>query len=129
MRLNQYQKLSIIYNLEELNNFVIELEDRFGKLPNQSLDLIKTIELKLLAIQNGFEKLILKNEKMICEFISSKEDKFYSSGKFGKILQTIQNNQNLCHLKEKKSIKGERLLLVFKEINSIEKAIKCLEIF
>lgn len=129
VRLNQYQKLSAIYNLEELNNFVIELEDRFGKLPNQSLDLIKTIELKLLAIQNGFEKLILKNEKMICEFISSKEDKFYSSGKFGKILQTIQNNQNLCHLKEKKSIKGERLLLVFKEINSIEKAIKCLEIF
>ena len=129
VRLNQYQKLSTIYNLEELNNFVIELEDRFGKLPNQSLDLIKTIELKLLAIQNGFEKLILKNEKMICEFISSKEDKFYSSGKFGKILQTIQNNQNLCHLKEKKSIKGERLLLVFKEINSIEKAIKCLEIF
>ena len=129
VRLNQYQKLSTIYNLEELNNFVIELEDRFGKLPNQSLDLIKTIELKLLAIQNGFEKLILKNEKMICEFISSKEDKFYSSGEFGKILQTIQNNQNLCHLKEKKSIKGERLLLVFKEINSIEKAIKCLEIF
>ena len=129
VRLNQYQKLSAIYNLEELMKFTTELEDRFGKLPGQSVDLIKTIELKLLAIQNGFEKLILKNEKMICEFISSKEDKFYSSGKFGKILQTIQNNQNLCHLKEKKSIKGERLLLVFKEINSIEKAIKCLEIF
>jgi len=75
--------------------------------------LIKTIELKLLAIKNGFEKLILKNEKMICQFISNKEDKFYSSGEFGKILQTIQKNQNLCQLKEKKSISGERLLLSF----------------
>ena len=109
--------------------FTTELEDRFGKLPSQSVDLIKTIELKLLAIQNGFEKLILKNEKMICQFISGKEDKFYSSGEFGKILQTIQKNQNLCQLKEKKSINGERLLLVFQEINSIEKAIKCLKIF
>ena len=129
VRLNQYQKLSTIYNLEELNKFIVELEDRFGKLPSQSIDLIKTIELKLLAIQNGFEKLILKNEKMICQFISSKDDKFYSSGEFGKILQTIQNNQNLCQLKEKKSISGERLLLVFQNINSIEKAINCLKIF
>jgi transcription-repair coupling factor (superfamily II helicase) len=129
VRLNQYQKLSTIYCLEELNKFIIELEDRFGKLPSQSIDLIKTIELKLLAIQNGFEKLILKNEKMICQFISSKDDKFYSSGEFGKILQTIQNNQNLCQLKEKKSISGERLLLVFQNINSIEKAINCLKIF
>ena len=129
VRLNQYQKLSAIYNLEDLTKFTTELEDRFGKLPSQSVDLIKTIELKLLAIQNGFEKLILKNEKMICQFISSKEDKFYSSGEFGKILQTIQKNQNLCQLKEKKSINGERLLLVFQEINSIEKAIKCLKIF
>ncbi|MBC8398607.1 MAG: transcription-repair coupling factor [Flavobacteriales bacterium] len=129
VRLNQYQKLSTIYCLEELNKFIIELEDRFGKLPSQSIDLIKTIELKLLAIQNGFEKLILKNEKLICQFISSKDDKFYSSGEFGKILQTIQNNQNLCQLKEKKSINGERLLLVFQNINSIEKAINCLKIF
>ena len=129
VRLNQYQKLSTIYSLEELNKFIVELEDKFGKLPSQSIDLIKTIELKLLAIQNGFEKLILKNEKMICQFISSKDDKFYSSGEFGKILQTIQNNQNLCQLKEKKSISGERLLLVFQNINSIEKAINCLKIF
>ena len=129
VRLNQYQKLSTIYSLEKLNKFTVELEDRFGKLPNQSIDLIKTIELKLLAIKNGFEKLILKNEKMICQFISSKDDKFYSAGEFGKILQTIQNNQNLCQLKEKKSISGERLLLVFQNINSIEKAINCLKIF
>ncbi|MDC0007715.1 transcription-repair coupling factor [Flavobacteriaceae bacterium] len=129
VRLNQYQKLSTIYSLKKLNKFTVELEDRFGKLPNQSIDLIKTIELKLLAIKNGFEKLILKNEKMICQFISSKDDKFYSAGEFGKILQTIQNNQNLCQLKEKKSISGERLLLVFQNINSIEKAINCLKIF
>ena len=129
VRLNQYQKLSTINSLEELNKFTVELEDKFGKLPSQSIDLIKTIELKLLAIKNGFEKLILKNEKMICQFISSKDDKFYSAGEFGKILQTIQNNQNLCQLKEKKSISGERLLLVFQNINSIEKAINCLKIF
>ena len=37
-RLNQYQKLSEIKTNEELNEFTNILEDRFGKLPNQTID-------------------------------------------------------------------------------------------
>ena len=80
-RLNQYQKLSEIKTNEELNEFTNILEDRFGKLPNQTIDLVKTIELKWLGIEIGFEKIILKNNKIDCQFISNKEDSYYQEWK------------------------------------------------
>ena len=129
IRLNQYQKLSEIKDLESLGLFQNELIDRFGKLPIQSQELIQTVKLKFLAIENGFEKLILKNQKMICQFNSDKNDPFFQSETFHNILKIINQNHDICQLKEKKSIKGERLLLVFNEVLNIEDAINYLKIF
>ena len=106
-----------------------ELEDRFGKLPVQSQELIQTVKLKFLAIENGFEKLILKNQKMICQFNSNQNDPFFQSESFQNILKVINQNHDICQLKEKKSIKGERLLLVFEEVYNVEDAINYLKIF
>ncbi|MEO2144176.1 MAG: TRCF domain-containing protein, partial [Flavobacteriaceae bacterium] len=128
-RLNQYQKLSEIKTKEELNKFTKVLEDRFGKLPNQTIDLIKTVELKWLGIEIGFEKIILKNRKMICQFISNKEDKYYKSDKFQNTLLNIQNNPNLCQIKEKKKNNEEKLLLVFNEVQTLTQAISYLKVF
>ena len=128
IRLNQYQKLSEIKELESLDLFEKELIDRFGKLPDQSKDLLKTINLKLIATENGFEKLILKNKKMICQFVSNKNDPFYNSEKFQSLLNSINTNHEICELKEKKSNKGDRLLLVFKDVCTVQDGIDCLKI-
>jgi len=128
IRLNQYQKLSEIKELESLDLFEKELIDRFGKLPDQSKDLLKTINLKLIATENGFEKLILKNKKMICQFVSNKNDPFYNSKKFQSLLKSINTNHEICELKEKKSNKGDRLLLVFKNVCTVQDGIDCLKI-
>ena len=129
IRLNQYQKLSEIKDLKSLSLYESELEDRFGKLPVQSQELIQTVKLKFLAIENGFEKLILKNQKMICQFNSNKNDPFFQSESFQNILKVINQNHDICQLKEKKSTKGERLLLVFEEVYNVEDAINYLKIF
>ena len=129
IRLNQYQRLSKITSIDDLNLFEIELEDRFGKLPLKSKELLKSVNLKFLAIENGFEKIILKNDKMICQFISDKNNIFYKGQKFKKILNGIHTNNKICQLKEKKSREGDRLLLVFQNVNSVEGAIECLKIF
>ena len=128
IRLNQYQKLSEIKELESLDLFEKELIDRFGKLPDQSKDLLKTINLKLIATENGFEKLILKNKKMICQFVSNKNDPFYNSKKFQSLLKSINTNHEICELKEKKSNRGDRLLLVFKDVCTVQDGIDCLKI-
>ena len=128
-RLNLYKQLSEINSEEELNNFKNNLIDRFGEIPFQTVDLLKTVEIKWLAIDLGFEKIILKNNKMICQFISDKEHYYYSSGNFQKILIAIHKKKNICEVKEKKKNNIGILLAVFKNVNSIKQAIEKLKIF
>ena len=128
-RLKLYKQLSEINNSVELKEFKNNLKDRFGNIPYQTIDLLKTVELKWLAIDLGFEKIILKNNKMICRFISDKEHTYYLSGNFQKTLTAILKNKNLCEVKEKKKNSGDVLLATFKEINSIHEALNRLKIF
>ena len=128
-RLNLYKQLSEINSEEELKKFKNNLIDRFGEIPFQTIDLLKTLEIKWLAIDLGFEKIILKNNKMICQFISDKEHYYYSSGNFQKTLLAIHQKKNICEVKEKKKNNIGVLLAVFKNVHSIKQAIEKLKIF
>ncbi|MBT7623042.1 MAG: transcription-repair coupling factor [Flavobacteriaceae bacterium] len=128
-RLKLYKKLSEIKAENELKEFKENLKDRFGKIPQESIDLLKTVELKWIAISIGFEKIILKNDKLICQFISDKEHNYYSSGNFQKTLKTILQNKKMCEVKEKKNKDGDILIVVFKGVNSVDKAINNLKVF
>jgi transcription-repair coupling factor (superfamily II helicase) len=44
-------------------------------------------------------------------------------------MQLIQENHQLCQIKEKQTRSGLRLLLTFNQITSIQKAIKALSVF
>ena len=128
-RLISYKKLSEIKTTNELKEFKENLKDRFGKIPQESIDLLKTVELKWVAVSVGFEKIILKNNKLICQFVSDKEHNYYSSGNFQKTLKTILQNKKICEVKEKKNKNGEILIVVFKGVNSVDQAIKNLKLF
>ncbi len=128
-RLRLYKLLSEINTDKELKEFENNLKDRFGEIPFQTVDLLKTVEIKWMGIELGFEKIILKNDKMICQFISDKEDSYYSSGNFQKILTSIHQNKNMCEVKEKKKNDKVVLLAIFKKIYSINEAIEKLKVF
>ena len=128
-RLKLYKKLSEIKAKNELKEFRDNLKDRFGRIPQESIDLLKTVELKWKAVSIGFEKIILKNNKMICQFISDKEHNYYSSGKFQKTLKSIIKNKKMCEVKEKKNESGDILTVVFKGVSSVDLAINNLKIF
>ena len=87
------------------------------------------MELKILATKLNFEKIVLKNKKMICQFISDKNNDFYKNGRFEEMLSSIIKNNTMCEFKEKKNQFNEKLIVVFKDVNSINKAIKMLQIF
>ena len=97
--------------------------DRFGDVPNESEDLINSVKLKWVARNIGFEKIVLKNKKMICYFISDKNHEYFKSDIFISVLKTINENPG-CKLKEK-----NKLYVVFENINSINEALKNLNIF
>jgi transcription-repair coupling factor (superfamily II helicase) len=123
-RLNLYNELSNIKNEEQLAQYEQKLIDRFGALPKEAVALLNSIRIKWKATQIGIEKLILKQGKMIGYFVGDQQSAFYQSQRFMKMLQFVQQNGNLCKMKEKETKNGIRLLLTFENVKSINKALE-----
>ncbi|MBN2669572.1 MAG: transcription-repair coupling factor [Bacteroidales bacterium] len=117
-RMKLYRDLDNIQNPEDLSQFKLMLEDRFGPLPEVSLELLEVINLRAFAIRLGIERISIKSDKMKCYFISDSDSLYYQSTHFGKVLQWLQNNPNKAELKD---VKG-KLILTIPCINSIYKA-------
>lgn len=100
-RLSLYQKLADVQNAKELQQFENELTDRFGKLPDEAVNLLKSVELKWLASEIGFDKLVVKNKVFLGYFPANPQDKFYQSEKFRKIIAYLTQNPAEATLKEK----------------------------
>jgi transcription-repair coupling factor (superfamily II helicase) len=126
-RLNLYTQLNNLKTEEELLKFESEIIDRFGDLPTQVVDLLNTVRIKWIATKIGFEKIIMKQDKLIGYFISNQKSEFYQSEMFTRVLQFVQLHPNICKMKEKQTRNGLRLLLTFEEIKTIKKALKVLQ--
>ncbi len=126
-RLSLYTKLNNLKTEEELQKFEADLEDRFGELPTQAVDLLNSVRIKWIASHIGLEKVILKQGKLIGYFIADEQSRFYQTQNFTKLLQYVQSHSHSCTMKEKKTRAGLRLLLTFEKITSIERAFKVLE--
>jgi transcription-repair coupling factor (superfamily II helicase) len=126
-RLNLYTQLNGLKTQEALEVFKTQLIDRFGELPEQVTDLLNSVQIKWLAIAIGFEKIIMKQNKLIGYFINDQQSSFYQSTTFTKVLQFVQKHPNVCKMKEKQTRAGLRLLLTFDNITSVQKALNALQ--
>jgi transcription-repair coupling factor (superfamily II helicase) len=100
-RIRLYRELDNIKNEEALTDFKNNLIDRFGKLPDESIELLKVVELRWLAMQLGMVKIIIKKNKMICYFVSEKSERFFNSSAFAGILDFVQKKPKICKLTHK----------------------------
>lgn len=123
-RLSLYNDLAIIKTEDKLQEYQQQLEDRFGKLPKPALALLDSLRIKWIATHLGIEKVVLKQGKMVCYFIGDQQSDYYQSTRFHKVLQFVQQNSNLCKMKEKETKNGLRLLLTFENVKSIKKALE-----
>ena len=121
-RLSLYAKLDSIKNEEALTKFTESIKDRFGPIPEPVEDLIKTVRLRWLAEQLGFEKVTLKGETMKCYFMPSDREAYFQSETFGKVLAFVQSRPRQCKMKEYKT----RLILRIEEITTVDSAIDLL---
>ncbi|WP_306617970.1 transcription-repair coupling factor [Chryseobacterium ginsenosidimutans] len=110
-RLLLYQKLADIENEENLLKFESELIDRFGNLPDEARNLLKSVSLKWLAADIGFEKIVMKNGVFLGYFPSSAQDKFYQTDKFRHIITYLTQNPAQAQLKEKAGKDGNNLMM------------------
>lgn len=126
-RLKLYNELSLIKDEIALQAYENKLVDRFGPLPKQAVSLLNSIKIKWIATQLGIEKLVMKQGKMICYFVSDQQSSYYQSGRFNQVLQFVQKQSQLCKMKEKQTPNGLRLLLTFENVKSIKKALELME--
>ena len=126
-RLNLYNELSLIKDEEVLAAYEAKLIDRFGPLPKQAKALLNSIRIKWIATKLGIEKLIMKQGKMICYFVSDQQSDYYTSSQFHKVLQFVQKQPALSRMKEKQTPNGLRLLLTFENVKSIRRALELIE--
>ncbi|MEZ4838259.1 transcription-repair coupling factor [Flavobacterium sp.] len=123
-RLNLYNELGNVKDEEGLLAYEQKLIDRFGPLPKEAQALLNSIRIKWIATRLGIEKLIMKQDKMIGYFVGDQQSDYYQSARFHKVLQFVQQNGNLCKMKEKETKSGLRLLLTFENVKSIKKALE-----
>ncbi|OEK02700.1 transcription-repair coupling factor [Roseivirga sp. 4D4] len=115
-RLGLYSKLDSIKNEEKLQEFIGNVSDRFGPMPDAVNDLVETVRLRWSAEQLGFEKVVMKNEVMKCYFMPSDNEAYFQSPTFGKVLAFVQKHPKKSKMKEYKT----RLILTFSEVQSVE---------
>ena len=118
-RLMLYQELDNTKNREELESYKSGLQDRFGEIPNVVNELIRSIELRWLAKEIGFEKLVIKSNKMIGYFVSKQDSPYYQSSKFTKVLGFIQTNPSDVKMNERNG----KLRLIYAQVKGVSDAI------
>ncbi|HET6243475.1 MAG: transcription-repair coupling factor [Bacteroidetes bacterium] len=123
-RLSLYKELDNIEKEEDLKKFEYNLIDRFGTVPESTLELMHVLRLRWIAMDIGFEKLVLKNNKLIGYFITKQDSPYYQSPAFTKVLQFVQENPRTCRMKQ--SI--DKLSLAFENVSNVQEAIKTLSL-
>lgn len=122
-RMNLYRELDNVKDEAALKAYESRLQDRFGKLPQEALNLLQLVRLRWLAISLGFERMTLKNERMIGYFVMEDDSPYYQSKAFGKILSYFQSHAIRCKLREQT---GKRSI-VFSDVRSINEAYNILD--
>jgi transcription-repair coupling factor (superfamily II helicase) len=117
-RMNIYTEFNQIENEDEMQKYLTQLKDKFGKFPPQVFEICNAIRLKWVATKLGIERIILKNGKMKCYLIQNQDSRYYQSDIFGKLLQFVSNNPVGINMKQT----PQHLIIEFSNVSSSEAA-------
>ncbi|MGB0176422.1 MAG: TRCF domain-containing protein, partial [Owenweeksia sp.] len=121
-RLRLYQTLDSLENPDQLYAFEQELIDRFGPAPEEVYELLNSLKLRWMGKDIGFEKIVLKQERLIGYFVSDPDSPFYQSDKFQRVLHFLKN-QPKAQMKER----NKKLYLSFSDVRTVDDAIRLLQ--
>ena len=115
-RLSLYSRLDNCETEEELVAMEQEMIDRFGPLPPQVQELFITVRSRKLAVELGFERMILKNNALKCYFVNRPDSPYFESDLFNAILQYLQTGTNKARLKQV----GKLFMIVVEPVNDMQ---------
>ena len=121
-RMLLYRELDNIKDDAGLQKYRSELEDRFGAVPREGLELMQVVPLRRLGRSLGCEKIMLRQGQMRMQFVSNPMSAYYKSKGFDSVLNYIGRNPRRCNLKE---VAGKRMMIV-SAVPSVEEAVNVL---
>ncbi|CAH0999052.1 Transcription-repair-coupling factor [Neolewinella maritima] len=119
-RLRLYQDLDNIEDEQRLEAYANGLKDRFGPLPEQVKELFDGLRLRWLCRELGFDRVILKNDKLLCFFVEDSQSLYYDSEIFKSLSGIIADEGKLRGLRLKQSTR--RLSLIKERVMSLTAA-------
>lgn len=122
-RMLLYRELDNMELDKDVVQFKLRLEDRFGKVPREGLELMRIVSLRRLAKPLGVEKVFLKAGKMTLFFVSNPDSPYYQSAAFGKFIDYMGRYPRICNLRE---LGGKRSMVV-KDVTTVELAVSMLQ--
>jgi transcription-repair coupling factor (superfamily II helicase) len=120
-RMSLYKELDDMETEEQLLAYEKNLIDRFGPLPKQAKELLNAIRLRWIAIEIGFEKVVLKNNRMVGFFIAKQDSPFYESPAFHRVIDFMKQQPHAARLKE---TPGNKLTMVFDRVGHLTDALQ-----
>mgnify|MGYP003495032122 FL=1 len=114
-----YKQLDGMTSEKEMELVKERLTDRFGKMPQEVINLFSVVKIKNLGSSMGFEKIIIKNGMLIMFFISNPMSMYYKSDVFGRILANANRYERIFNLKQTEG----KLKIVSRGIDSLQKAL------
>ena len=121
-RIRLYKELNEIESDEALLLFEKKLIDRFGNIPPAAEALLDIVRIKWIGVKLGIEKIMLKNNLLIANFVSDHNSQFYRSTLFVSIMNYVNRKQKQMNMKQKAS----KLSLTVSDVKSVKSAIKIL---
>lgn len=122
-RLQLYQKLSNLKTEQEIEAFITMLKDRFGAVPREVINIFISLRIRWICKSLGFEKVMVKSNKLRCFFTSNQQSPLYESTQFQHMLQYIHSLGTAYTLKQ-----SPRYLILIKEgVKTVETAYKILQ--
>jgi transcription-repair coupling factor (superfamily II helicase) len=121
-RIRLYKEINEIGSEEALCSFEKRLIDRFGPIPPAAQALLDIVRIKWIAVKIGIEKILLKNNLLIANFVSDPGSQFYRSTLFVSIMNYVNRKHKQMNMKQK----ATKLSLTINNVNTVKSAIRVL---
>lgn len=122
-RIALYRELDSIERETDLRAFRERLEDRFGRIPSETAELLRIPRLRRLARRLGIEKVALKQGAMYLYFVGDNNVAYYQSPMFGRLVRYLQENATRVRIRQN----GERRSFAVTQVPTVEEAVAILD--
>ena len=122
-RVSLYRELDNMEQERDIQTFTSHLEDRFGKIPEEGMELIRVVRLRRMAKRLGMERIILKKGQMSIYLVNNTYSPYYQSEAFDKLIAFVQKHPRACNLRDQN---GKRSIVI-KQVPNVEQACNYLD--